>query len=144
MIERLSDPLSGELLHLVVKVDKELAEFERIELISPENFLQGAVIAAETGRTFEPHFHLRRSRSFSNLIAQEAWIVLTGRVEVTYFDLQNKAICKRTIGPGDCSITLAGGHGYEILEGPSRVFEFKSGPYEGQAKDKEFIRNVVT
>lgn len=142
MIEKLCDPISGEVLHLVVRAADEPLGIERTELIAPENFLQGAIIAAETGREFDPHYHLRRTRTFSDLIAQEAWIVLVGHVEVTYFDLQNEVICTRTIGPGECSVTLAGGHGYKVIDGPTRVFEFKSGPYEGQAVDKKFIRKL--
>ena len=138
-LERLQDPDTGELLHMIIRGDKAAEGVDRVELIPPENFLQGAIISGNAGKRFAAHFHLRRSRSFSDLIAQEAWVVIRGRVRVTYFGLDNKEIATREIGPGDCSITLSGGHGYEILEGPAQIFEFKSGPYEGQIIDKEFI-----
>ena len=32
-----------------------------------------------------------------------------------------------------------GGHTYEILVDDTVVYEYKTGPYMGQAKDKEFI-----
>ena len=32
-----------------------------------------------------------------------------------------------------------GGHTYEILESDTLVYEYKTGPYEGQKLDKEFI-----
>jgi len=37
------------------------------------------------------------------------------------------------------SITLYGGHTYEIMEDDTLVLEFKSGPYYGQKLDKEFM-----
>ena len=41
--------------------------------------------------------------------------------------------------PGDASFTLEGGHNYLILEDNTLVYEYKTGPYEGQALDKTFI-----
>jgi len=41
--------------------------------------------------------------------------------------------------PGDASFTLYGGHTYEILEDDTIVYEYKTGPYEGQKLDKTFI-----
>jgi len=131
--------MTGETLHLIVRGDEISVGKDRVELIAPDNFLQGAIIAGNVGKKFAAHFHLRRARRFDDLIAQEAWVIVRGRVLVTYYDLRNNAICNREIGPGDCSITLSGGHAYEILEGPAQIFEFKSGPYEGQGIDKEFI-----
>ena len=40
---------------------------------------------------------------------------------------------------GDASFTLEGGHNYEILEDNTLVYEYKTGPYEGQEFDKIFI-----
>jgi hypothetical protein len=40
---------------------------------------------------------------------------------------------------GDASFTLEGGHNYEILEDNTLVYEYKTGPYEGQEMDKKFI-----
>ena len=36
-------------------------------------------------------------------------------------------------------MTFQGGHTYEILEEDTIVYEYKTGPYKGQANDKEFI-----
>lgn len=41
--------------------------------------------------------------------------------------------------PGDCSITLYGGHNYVSLEEHTLVYEYKTGPYLGQEKDKAFL-----
>ena len=42
---------------------------------------------------------------------------------------------------GDASFTLYGGHTYEILDEGTIVYEYKTGPYEGQALDKTFIKD---
>ena len=43
------------------------------------------------------------------------------------------------LGPGDSSFTLEGGHTYEILADDTVVYEYKTGPYQGQSSDKEFL-----
>ena len=43
------------------------------------------------------------------------------------------------VNPGDASFTLEGGHTYEILEDDTLVYEYKTGPYEGQKLDKTFL-----
>jgi len=40
---------------------------------------------------------------------------------------------------GDASFTLGGGHNYLILEDDTIVYEYKTGPYEGQKNDKVFL-----
>lgn len=37
--------------------------------------------------------------------------------------------------------TLEGGHNYLINEENTLVYEYKTGPYEGQKMDKTFIEN---
>lgn len=70
---------------------------------------------------------------------QETWIVIKGKVKAFYYGLDNKLIGIVTLNAGDCSITLQGGHNYEILEDSTIVYEIKSGPYKGQKYDKEFL-----
>ena len=72
-------------------------------------------------------------------IAQESWIVIEGRVEVTYFDLDDSILKKVIINKGECTITYRGGHNYLSLEDNTNVYEMKTGPYFGQKFDKEFI-----
>jgi mannose-6-phosphate isomerase-like protein (cupin superfamily) len=74
----------------------------------------------------------------SELIAQESWVVLSGRVRATFYDTDDSVLESVELSAGDASVTLAGGHGYEILE-ESRILEFKTGPYLGQTLDKVFI-----
>ena len=54
-------------------------------------------------------------------------------------DIDDKIIATPILEAGDASFTLEGGHTYEILEDNTIVYEYKTGPYEGQEFDKEFI-----
>ena len=54
-------------------------------------------------------------------------------------DIDDKIIARPILKKGDASFTLYGGHTYEILEDNTLVYEYKTGPYEGQKLDKEFI-----
>ena len=92
----------------------------------------------EKDKTFKPHRHIWKERT-RNIIAQESWIVIQGKVKCTLYDLDNSIIAERILESGDASFTLEGGHNYLILEDNTLVYEYKTGPYEGQALDKIFI-----
>lgn len=110
----------------------------REELIDPQEVLQLSSQAIPQGTTFRPHRHIPKNVQLVELTAQESWVVISGRVKVTFYDLDDTVIESVELAAGDVSVSLAGGHGYEILE-DSRVLEFKTGPYLGQTFDKVFI-----
>jgi len=124
------------LLHIVVR--KEDLTPGRVEVVSEENFIQCALLNMEEGKTFKPHKHIWKERT-RNVIAQESWIVVQGSVKCTFFDLDDQVIAEPVLYPGDASFTLQGGHTYTILEDNTLVYEYKTGPYEGQALDKTFL-----
>ena len=74
------------------------------------------------------------------VIAQESWVVIKGKVKCIFYDINHEILCTPILEAGDCSITLEGGHTYEILEDDTVVYEYKTGPYEGQELDKTFIK----
>lgn len=130
-----SNTKERRLLHFIHRFD----EFgDRKELIDPSEVLQLSSQVISRGVTFRAHRHIPKSVDIREIVAQEAWVVLSGSVRVTYFDEDGLEICKRDLGPGDVSVTLFGGHSYQILE-ESKVLEFKTGPYMGQMQDKVFI-----
>jgi cupin fold WbuC family metalloprotein len=92
----------------------------------------------ENGKTFRPHKHIWKERN-RNVIAQESWIVVQGKVKCIFYDLDDTIITEKIIEQGDASFTLQGGHNYLILEDNTLVYEYKTGPYEGQQLDKVFI-----
>ena len=64
---------------------------------------------------------------------------MSGKVEATFYDIDNTIAAKEILETGDLSITLFGGHNYLILEDNTLVLEYKTGPYYGQSSDKVFI-----
>ena len=126
----------GKILHTIVR--KEDLTPGRREVVSEKHFIQCAILNMEQGKTFKPHRHIWKERA-RNIIAQESWIVIQGSVKCIFFDLDDTIIATPILYPGDASFTLEGGHTYEILENNTLVYEYKTGPYEGQALDKTFL-----
>jgi len=126
----------GKILHTIVR--KEDLTPGRKEVVSEDNFIQCAILNMEKGKSFKPHRHIWKERT-RNVIAQESWIVVQGSVKCIFFDLDDNIIATPILYPGDASFTLEGGHTYEILEDNTLVYEYKTGPYEGQSLDKTFI-----
>ncbi len=125
-----------KLLHIVNRIH----EFQdRKEVIPENNFLQCATLRMENGKTFPPHKHITKDRHYPKQIAQESWVVIKGKVKCKFYDIDNTLIAEPILEPGDASFTLYGGHTYEILEDNTLVYEYKTGPYEGQKLDKKFI-----
>tara|TARA_R110000824_G_scaffold57820_2_gene157061 strand:+ start:4165 stop:4581 length:417 start_codon:yes stop_codon:yes gene_type:complete len=127
-----------KLLHMVVRKEEIRG---RKDLIPSDNFLQCASIQEPAGTSFRPHRHLEHNRTYEAKIAQESWVVIEGRVKCFFYDLDNTLIAVDILHPGDASFTLYGGHTYEILASNTLVYEYKSGPYEGQENDKEFFND---
>ena len=128
----------GKLLHLI----KRISNFTdgREDLINEDNFIQCSALNLPKGKTFVPHKHIIKERTYPNQIAQESWVVIKGSVKCIFYDLDDTVIATPILYPGDASFTLYGGHNYEILEEGTLVYEYKTGPYEGQEFDKTFIR----
>ncbi len=125
-----------KLLHIIVR--KQDLKPGRTEVVSEEHFIQCALLNMEKDKTFKPHRHIWKNRT-RDIIAQESWIVVQGKVKCTFFDIDDNIIAEPILEAGDASFTLEGGHTYTILEDDTLVYEYKTGPYEGQEKDKVFI-----
>lgn len=123
------------LLHLIYR----FGEVEGRTNVAPDdNFLQMASLKMHKGQTFMAHKHVWKDGP-KNIIAQESWVVLQGSVRAILYDLDDTIIREVIINRGDCSMTFHGGHNYEILEEDTVVYEYKTGPYQGQELDKAFI-----
>lgn len=123
------------LLHITSEIPSSPG---RKDLVESQHFLQVSSMNLVKGQSFASHRHIEKILESNVSIAQESWVILSGKVEITYFDLDDTKLESIVLGPGEISITLAGGHGYKILE-DTEAFEFKSGPYFGQKLDKVFI-----
>lgn len=123
------------LLHIVDRAEDINAP--RKNVVDDTEFLQLATMQLNQGHTFKPHKHIIHDKVTN--IAQESWVVIKGSVKCIFYDLDDTIIATPILYPGDCSVTLRGGHNYEILEDGTQVREYKTGPYLGQEFDKTFI-----
>ena len=129
---------TDKLLHVINRLEEING---RTEVIPEDNFIQCATLKMEKDKTFPPHKHITKDRHYTEQIAQESWVVIKGSVKCILFDIDDQVIATPILYPGDASFTLYGGHTYEILEDDTIVYEYKTGPYEGQSLDKKFITN---
>ena len=125
-----------KLLHVINRLDDING---RTEVIPENNFIQCATLKMEKDKTFPPHKHITKDRHYKEQIAQESWVVIKGSVKCILFDIDDQIIATPILYSGDASFTLYGGHTYEILEEDTIVYEYKTGPYEGQSLDKTFL-----
>jgi len=126
----------GLLLHMIVR--KNNISEGRLDLVPENNFIQCSILKMNEGKTFNPHKHIWKERK-NKIIAQESWVVIKGKVKCIFYDLDDSILCEPILNEGDASFTLQGGHNYLILEDETIVYEYKTGPYEGQEFDKTFI-----
>lgn len=129
--------IDGSLLHLVSR--RQDIGPKRRDLSPEHEGLQVAVMQLHDGQTFRPHRHRVQPRP--DCETQESWIVLSGRVRVTFYDLDDTVLTSVVLDVGDLSVTFRGGHAYEGLEDGSEIVECKSGPFRGREADKVFIGN---
>lgn len=126
-----------KLLHIITR--KEDITPGRIDIVPEDNFIQCSMLNLENNKTFKPHKHIWKEKT-QNVIAQESWIVIQGSVKCILYDIDDTIIAEPILNPGDASFTLEGGHNYLILDDNTLVYEYKTGPYEGQSFDKTFIK----
>jgi len=132
----------GKILHMIKRLSEiEEQEEKRTDIVDAEQFIQCSGLKLQNGHTFKPHKHIYKQRTHRSQIAQESWIVVKGSVKCIFYDLDDTIIAEPILYPGDASFTLAGGHNYLILEDDTIVYEYKTGPYEGQKFDKVFLEN---
>jgi cupin fold WbuC family metalloprotein len=124
------------LLHVVNR--KDAITHNRNDISPSSEYLQVSCFRMNNGKTFRPHKHITHNRQTD--ITQESWIVVKGRVKAILYDIDDKIIREPILEVGDCSITFRGGHNYLCMEDDSIVYEYKTGPYTGQEKDKTFIQ----
>jgi cupin fold WbuC family metalloprotein len=125
-----------KLLHRINRFEEITS---RTDVCDDHQFIQLATLKMDAGKTFRPHQHIWKPTPVEKIIAQESWVVIQGSVEVSFFDTDGSLLEKQIIRRGDCSLTFEGGHTYLILEDDTIVYEYKTGPYQGQLLDKVFL-----
>jgi len=136
-MEKIYSKINNQLLHQIVRF-KDVTP-GRINLSEDDKYIQCAALNLPKGQTFKPHKHNINKRHEDNYIPQESWCVIKGSVKCIFYDLDDTVIAEPILYAGDVSFTYFGGHNYLILEDNTVVYEYKTGPYQGQTIDKTFI-----
>ena len=66
-------------------------------------------------------------------------MIFSGKVRIYLYDLDEKLLLTKILKTGDFSITFSGAHKMVSLTNNTRIYEFKTGPYEGQKKDLIYL-----
>jgi len=127
----------GKLCHQVHE-RKDFHEIDsRRDLAKPAEPLQCSALNLNAGTTFRAHKHIAIQKTTT--MTQESWCVVRGKVTAHLYDEEGNHLQDVTLRPGDMSMTFYGGHTYTIEEDNTLVYEYKTGPYMGQEKDKVFL-----
>ena len=112
---------------------------QRINISPDSEFLQLCYLNLDNKKKFLAHKHFWKKNIEKKRIVQESWVVISGLAKITLYDLDDKYITYKILKPGDVSITFEGGHKLEVLKKNTIIYEFKTGPYEGQKKDLKYL-----
>jgi hypothetical protein len=131
---------NGKLIALIIDT---AADFRQgVHFLSEEDWpLQLGLLAHPEGHSIPAHRHVERITS-GKITTQEFLLLLSGRMDVDFYDGQGVLIQSETLVSGQALLQVSGGHGFSF-RGPSRIIELKLGPYLGKDKDKEAIVPLV-
>tara|TARA_R100001377_G_scaffold46887_1_gene26983 strand:- start:485 stop:907 length:423 start_codon:yes stop_codon:yes gene_type:complete len=139
MLKIYSNIIEDKLLHMIYyEDDLDKTRDFRFDVAPEEQFIQVSALRLEAGKTFRPHKHIWKEAPEPEVVAQESWCVMKGRVKAHFYDLDDSLLGEYELNAGDISLTFEGGHSYTIIE-DAKVYEYKTGPYQGVEKDKVFL-----
>lgn len=141
MPQHIKSKITGEVIHIIQRFSELQAAIVapyRDDIVDPQHSLQVATIKQDAGKTYRPHMHVINPRF--NHQTCESWVVLSGAVRVWLYDIDGSILANTILRERDASITLMGGHNYEIREDNTIVLEYKSGPFNKFVEDKKFIQ----
>jgi cupin fold WbuC family metalloprotein len=125
------------LLHIIVSFQDFNTPF--LEITETKNFLQSIAQRVNEGHEVAPHKHNLIDTHYIRKQQQEAWVVLSGMIKCTLYDIDDTIIHSFILTEKGVLYTLGGAHALLVLEDHTIILEFKCGPYEGQANDKTFL-----
>ena len=88
------------------------------------------------GKMIEPHVHNPVPREVK--FTQEVLLIRKGRLQVDFYDADQRYLESRVLGPNDLVLLIRGGHGFEVLE-EVEMIEVKQGPYVGEQDKTRFV-----
>lgn len=121
---------SERLLHVIV--DTTAVTGGRLDVSPTEEPLQLSVIPLQAGRGVKPHQHFARNITEASRMAQEAWIVVRGVIEVRLYDIDRSFLQSTTLQQGSILVTFRGGHAFQAVADDTVIIECKPGPYVGK------------
>jgi hypothetical protein len=136
MPENIYSKVNPEVLLLSVNRNEEIND-NRTDVCPEDKFLQISTKKIAKATKFKPHKHNILQRNIDN--THECWIILSGCIKATFYDLNNEQIYETLLKNGDCAVVYNAGHSFEVLEDNTKLYEVKNGPYYGQSKDKTFF-----
>lgn len=139
MPEVIYSKVNKDIALLAINRRGEISE-DRNDICSENELLQISTKLLKRGTTFKPHKHNELERTTNT--THEAWIVLEGSIGATFWDIDDQVVFETVLSAGDCAVVFKAGHGFEVLEDNTILYEVKNGPYYGQLKDKKFIKGV--
>jgi len=101
------------------------------------DYLQvGSVVNSEEF-IVKPHFHTKNKRLIEK--TQEVWILIKGKLNISFFDIDNSLLFSDIINDGDISILYNGGHSMKKKSKQMILYEVKNGPFNFSFDDKTNI-----
>lgn len=135
-MKKIYSKVKEDLLLHIINLKEDFIN-QRNDICDTDQFLQVSSLNLPNNKTFKPHKHVDCEKTVTT--TQESWVVIQGKVKAILYDIDDSIIDEVVLSPGDCSITFYGGHNYLSMEDNTLVYEYKTGPYLGQEKDKRFI-----
>jgi len=107
-----------------------------ISFFTPDEFSQQlAYLNHPAGKIIPPHVHNRVAREVH--LTQEILFLKKGRLQIDFYDDQQRYLESRVLDAGDAVLLAGGGHGFTVLE-EIEMFEVKQGPYAGEQDKTRF------
>ncbi len=103
---------------------------ESTEFFTPDNFSQQlASIRRKKGEELQAHIHKPVPRNVK--YTQETLFIKNGKIEIIFYDENQRYLDTRVLNTGDVVLLVSGGHAFKMLE-DTQMIEVKQGPYAGE------------
>jgi hypothetical protein len=123
----------NKLLGIIVRNDYKKPG---ISFFTPDEFSQQlAYLNHPAGKVIHPHIHNRVSREVH--VTEEVLFLKKGKLQVDFYDDQQRYLESRILHGGDVILLAGGGHGFSVLE-EVEMIEVKQGPYAGDHDKTRF------
>ncbi len=123
----------GKLLGIIIRNEYRV---RGISFFTPDDFSQQlAYLNHPAGKVIPPHVHNKIAREVH--LTQEILFLKRGRLQIDFYDDQQRYVESRVLHPGDAVLLASGGHGFTVLD-EIEMFEVKQGPYAGEQDKTNF------